>query len=322
MSFAMTNSVQQVPSFVELAIFATIAETESFSATARRLGVSKAMVSEAMSRLESKLGVALLQRTTRKVTLTEAGATTLPHAQRLLIAGRDAEEAATRSVTTPRGTLRVNAPMSFGLLHVVPALSAFAQLYPEIRVDLVLDDRVLDLVEGGFDLALRIGTLPDSSLVSQRLGTSRNVLVAHPEYLARHGSPRRPEDLANHAALLYSLSPTGSRWTLSRGSKTETIRVTGPLQANSSLALHQAVLQGLGIARIPMFIVGPDLAAGRLVQLLPGWRLPDQGIHALITHREHTPRKTRAFIDFIRARIGPRPYWETTQLDGDESPSP
>jgi DNA-binding transcriptional LysR family regulator len=316
----MTNNAQQVPPFVELAIFATIAETESFSATARRLGVSKAMVSEAMSRLEAKLGVALLQRTTRNVTLTEAGASALPHAQRVLIAGRDAEEAATRTLTTPRGTLRVNAPMSFGLLHVVPALSAFAQLYPEIRVDLVLDDRVLDLVEGGFDLALRIGTLPDSSLVSQRLGTSRNVLVAHPDYLSRRGHPQRPDDLAHHAALLYSLSPTRSRWTLSRGSKTETIRVTGPLQANSSLALHQALLQGLGIARIPMFVVGPDLAAGRLVQLLPGWRLPDQIIHALITSREHTPQKTRAFIEFIRDRIGNHPYWEPTALY-DEPPS-
>jgi len=294
----------------ELAIFAAVAEAEGFSAAARRLGVSKAMVSVAVARLEERLGVRLLQRTTRRLSLTEAGSAALPHAQRALLAARDAEEAATESLTSPRGVLRLNAPMSFGLLHVVPALGAFAKRYPEVRVDLVLDDRVLDLTEGGFDLALRIGTLPDSSLVAQRLGVSRNVLVAHPDYLARAGQPETPDELAEHAALLYSLSATRGRWTLSRGRRSVTIRVSGPLQANSSLALHRALLQGLGVARIPWFVVGEDLAKGRLVEVLPEWELPTQEIHALTTARDHLPRKTRAFIDFFRERLGTPPYWE------------
>jgi DNA-binding transcriptional LysR family regulator len=294
----------------DLAVFVAVAETEGFSAAARRLAVSKAMVSVAIARLEARLGVRLFQRTTRRISLTEAGAATLPHAQRSLLAARDAEEAATQSLASPRGVLRINAPMSFGLLHVVPALGAFAKTYAEVRVDLVLDDRVLDLVEGGFDLALRIGTLGDSGLVAQRIGTSRNVLVAHPDYLARAGEPRTPSDLLEHAALVYSLSSTGARWVLTRGSKSETVRVSGPLQANSSLALHQALLQGLGLARIPRFIVGDDLARGTLVQVLPEWSLAEQGIFALTTARTYLPRKTRVFIDFLRERIGEPPYWE------------
>lgn len=308
---------QQTPPLQDLAIFAAVAETEGFTSAARRLGASKAMVSTAVTRLEKRLGVRLLQRTTRRLSLTEAGAAALPHAQRSLLAARDAEEAARHTSTSPRGLLRVNAPMSFGLLHVVPALGAFAQTYPEVRVDLSLDDRVLDLAEGGFDLALRIGTLPDSSLISQRLCRSRNVLVAHHRYLARAGTPSNPTELAGHAALIYALSSTGARWTLTRGSRTETVRVSGPLQANSSLALHRALHQGLGLARIPWFVVGEDLAHGRLVEVLPGWRLPEQSVHALTTVRDYLPRKTHVFIDFFRRRLGRTPYWEHGQAAPD-----
>jgi DNA-binding transcriptional LysR family regulator len=294
----------------ELAVFAAVAEAEGFSAAARRLGLSKSMVSMAVSRLEQRLGVRLLQRTTRRLSLTEAGAATLPHAQRALLAARDAEEAANQTLTSPRGVLRVNAPMSFGLLHVVPALGAFARAYPEVRVDLVLDDRVLDLIEGGFDLALRIGLLPDSALIAQTLGRSRNVLAASPDYLARAGSPRAPDDLTRHAALLYSLASAGPRWSLSREGQKESIKVSGPLKANSSLALRQALLQGLGIAAVPLFVVGEDLASRRLVRVLPAWELPEQPIHAITTARDYVPQKTRAFVDFFRARLGERPYWE------------
>jgi len=304
------NNALDALTLPELAIFAAVAEADGFSAAARRLGVSKAMVSGAVSRLESRLGVRLLQRTTRQLSLTEAGLAMLPHVQRALGAAQEAREAATQSLAAPRGTLRLNAPMSFGLLHVVPALNAFARLYPEVHVDLVLDDRVLDLTEGGFDLALRIGALPDSALIAQSLGRSRNVLVAHPDYLARAGTPEQPADLSRHAALSYSLSATVGRWTLERAGRSETVRVKGPLQANSSLALHQALKAGLGVARIPTFVVGDDLARGLLVRVLPEWSLPEQGIFALTTARDYLPRKTRAFIDFFRERIADPPYWE------------
>jgi DNA-binding transcriptional LysR family regulator len=307
--FVNTNNVPGAH-LHDLVVFAAVAESAGFSAAARRLGVSKAMVSTAIARLERRLGVRLLQRTTRRLSLTEAGSAALPHAQRSLRAARDAEEAATQSLISPRGVLRLNAPMSFGLLHVMPALGAFAQKYPEVSVDLVLDDRLLDLTEGGFDLAIRIGTLADSALVAQRLGRSRNVLVAHAEYLARAGHPATPAALGEHAALIYSLSATGSRWTLTRGKSTETVRMRAHLQANSSLALRVALMQGLGLARIPAFVVGEDLAQGRLVRVLPEWDLPEQGIFALTTTRDALPRKTRAFIDFFRQRVGSPPYWE------------
>lgn len=313
MSFVKPND-GKAGSIDDLAVFAAVAETEGFSAAARRLGASKAMVSVAVARLEGRLGVRLLHRTTRRLSLTEAGLATLPHAQRAVVAARDAEEAAVHAHVSPRGVLRLNAPMSFGLLHVVPALAAFAKAHAEVHVDLVLDDRVLDLVEGGFDLALRIGTLPDSTLIAQPLGRSRNVLVAHPEYLARAGVPSSPDDLLRHDALVYSLSATGAKWTLTRGTRSETVRVKSKLLANSSLALQQALLAGLGLARIPWFVVGDDLAAGRLVQVLPAWSLPPLAIHALTAARGLVPKKVRAFVDFFRARIGDPPYWETGAL--------
>jgi DNA-binding transcriptional LysR family regulator len=254
--------------------------------------------------------VRLLQRTTRRLSLTEAGAACLPHAQRAVLAAKDAEEAATQALASPRGVLKLNAPMSFGLLHVVPALGEFTRASPEVRVDLVLDDRILDLVEGGFDLAIRIGTLPDSTLITQRIGTSRSVLVAHPDYLARAGKPRTPGELAEHAALVFSLSETGARWTLTRGAKTETVRVRGPLQANSSLALETVLGQGLGIARMPLFVVADELASGGLVQVLTDWQCAELGIFVITTAREYLPRKTRAFIDFFKERLGEPPYWE------------
>ncbi len=297
----------------ELSLFVAVAESEGFSAAARRLGVSKASVSVAIARLEARLGVRLFQRTTRSLSLTEAGKAVLPHAQRSLLAARDAEEAATRALASPRGLLRVNAPMSFGLLHVVPALGEFARRYSEVRVDLVLDDRVLDLVEGGFDLALRIGDLPDSSLVALRIGTSRNVIVAHPEYLRERGSPRSPAELKEHAALVYSLSSSGARWTFTRGAESQSVRVEPRLLANSSLALRQALLHQLGVARMPWFVVGEELARGELVRLLPDWQLPELGIFALVSARDYLPPKTRVFIEFLRETLGDPPCWERMQ---------
>jgi DNA-binding transcriptional LysR family regulator len=308
--FEKVNNPSSPASLDDLATFAAVAEAESFSAAARRLQRSKAMVSVAVARLEQQLGARLFQRTTRRLSLTESGKATLPHAQRAVTAAQEALDAATQTTARPRGELRVNAPMSFGLAHVVPALGALSRLAPEVVVDLVLDDRVLDLIEGGFDLALRIAELPDSSLVAQRLSRSRSVLVAHPDYLSRHCAPRRPADLALHSALLYSLSPTSARWTLHRGKRSETVRVKPALKANSSLALQQALAQGLGVARMPLFLVGEELRQGRLVQLLPDWNVPELGIFAVTTSRAYQPAKTRAFIEFFKSRLGEPPYWE------------
>jgi DNA-binding transcriptional LysR family regulator len=317
----VANNKDPSAALSELAVFAAVAEAEGFSAAARRLGLSKSMVSTAVTRLEQRLGVRLLQRTTRRMSLTEAGHAALPHAQRVLLAARDAEEAATQCNLSPRGVLRVNAPMSFGLLHVMPSLGAFARINPEVQVDIVLDDRVLDLTEGGFDLAVRVGNLQDSALVAHPLGISRNILVAHHDYLALRGAPRAPSDLTAHATLNYSLASSGLRWTLTREGRSETVRIRPTLQANNSLALREALLQRLGIARIPLFVVGQDLAEGRLTQVLSEWELPSQGIYALTTSRDHLPRKTRAFIDFFREHLGTPAYWEPVAVRDSKGPT-
>lgn len=306
-SFTLPNDAPPLP---ELAIFVAVADAEGFSAAARRLGVSKAMVSTSITRLEKKLGARLLQRSTRRLALTEAGAQALPHARRALEAGRDAVEAATAARVSPRGTLKVAAPMTFGLLHLAPALGDFAQANPELSVELVLDDRMVDLVAGGFDLALRIGALPDSSLVAHRLGRTVSVVVASPKYLETAPPLRRPEDLEAHRALIYSVSPTGDRWVFARDGREVKVRVHGPLRVNSSLALRDAALQGLGVARVPLFAVADALASGQLVRVLGRWAMPEQAISVVTTAREFQPRKTRAFIDFFRARFGGRPPWE------------
>lgn len=297
-----------IPNDVEVplsgwSVFVAVAETGGFSSAARRLGGSKAMVSTTVTKLEAALGAKLFQRTTRKLSLTEAGASALPHAQRALTASRDATEAALQTRLSPRGTLKVSAPMTFGLLHVAPALGAFARQFPELKVELVLDDRMVDLVAGGFDLALRIGDLPDSALIATRLGTNRSVLVATPEWLASRPRLKRPEDLANEPALVYSLAPRGDRWTVTRKGREVTVRVRAVIEANNSLALREMALQGLGIARIPRFAVEQELESGALTRVLPGWEFAEQGIFAVTTAREYQPLKSRAFIDFFRKRL-------------------
>jgi DNA-binding transcriptional LysR family regulator len=294
----------------DLELFVAVAETGGFTAAAARLGVSKATVSVAVARLEAQLGVRLFHRSSRRVAPTEAGLAALPHARRALDAARDAAEAAREGLAAPRGVLRLDVPHSFGLLYVMPVVNRFLVRYPEVTVDLVLDDRPLDLVAGGFDLALRIGTLADSGLVAQRIAPIAGVLVAHPAYLDRRGRPEEPRDLAGHDTLVYSLSPTGARWPVQRGGRTEEVVATPRLRATSSLALLQAVREGLGVARMPRFVVAEDLAAGRLERVLPGWDMPSLGLYALTTAREGSPRKTAAFLELFRDWIGSPPRWD------------
>lgn len=300
--FAMTNSLPLWE------IFVAVAETEGFSAAARRLSLSKAKVSTAVSQLEQRLGVRLLQRSTRRLSLTDDGRATLPHAQRALQASRDAEEAASESRARPRGPLKVNAPMSFGLLHVAPHVASFVRKFPDVNVDLAFDDRLVDLIEGGFDLGVRIGVLSDSSLIAQRIGRSRMALVASAAYVKKHGAPRKPEDLGQHATLVYSLAP--STWVLTQGRRTQSIRLRPALKANSSLALKEPLLDGVGIARMPIFSIADELKAKRLVPLLTEWELPELPIHVVTTAREHTPLKTRAFVDHLKKCWGEPLSWE------------
>jgi len=303
---------QQMPeSMGSIPVFVAVVEANSFTKAARKLGLTKSAVSRRVSDLEDELGVRLLQRTTRRLSLTEAGARYFEHARHALLEAQAAEDAATELQRVPRGRLRINAPMSFGRLHVAPMIPSFLDRYPEIHIDMTMEDRVVDLVEGGYDLAIRVGSLPDSSLVARKLAPSHNVVCATPAYVRKHGSPKNPDALVDHDCLLYAYFSEANEWTFIRDGRQQTVRVSGSYRVNNSEALREAVIQGVGVARIPTFIVGPDIAENRLVPLLCDYTMPAQDIYAVWPERRHLPTKVRVFIDFLSERIGgERPVWD------------
>lgn len=291
--------------FKQLQAFVRTAERGSQSAAGRELGITPAMVGRTLRALEDRLGVRLLHRTTTRQSLTPAGEAFHAGAAAVLDALEAAERAASERQAEPQGVLRVNAPMSFGVRHLVPALAAFGAAYPRVRVELVLNDRVVDLVDEGYDVAVRIGTLRDSTLVARRLAVCRMVLCAAPDYLRRHGAPATPDALRGHACLLYSNSPGGS-WMLGG----QAVAVSGPLVANNGDALMQAALAGQGVILQPTFIVGDALRGGGLVLLLPEWPARDLHVHAVYPAARNLPPKVRRFVDFLAGRFGPAP-WDT-----------
>jgi len=294
-----------------MAAFARVVEAESFSAAARVLGLSKSAVSKQVSRLEDRLGLRLLNRTTRRLSLTEAGAAFYQGCQRVVAEAEAAEQAVTHLAGAPRGRLRVNAPMSFGVRHVSPALPEFLGRYPELAVDLTLNDRMVDLVEEGFDVGVRVAPLVDSSLVARRLAPNRSVLSAAPAYLEARGAPRDIDELEHHACLIYSYQATGAGWRLTGPGGARRLNVSGPLKVNNGDAILAAALGGLGIALLPCFICGDDLRAGRLVRVLPDWGLAsDSAVSAVYPAARHLSPKVRVFVDFLVERFGDKPYWD------------
>lgn len=293
-----------------LQVFVRIAETGSFSAAARDLGLSKSAASKKLAALEDRLGARLFNRTTRRLSLTEAGIDFLERAQRILAELEEAEQAAGRLTDEPRGVLRVNAPMSFGIQHVAPALADFMTRYPDLAVTLDLDDRRVSLIEEGYDVAVRIADLPDSSLVARKLAPARRVVCASPAYWAEHGLPVHPRELAHHNCLIYAYLPTQNDWRFRGPSGPLTVRVAGNLKANNGDVLREAALAGLGVCLAPTFLVGDDLRAGRLGTALDSFADDSLAIYAVYPHRRHLSAKVRAFVDFLAGRFGPRPYWD------------
>lgn len=295
-----------------MAIFAHVVEAGSFSGAAAALGLSKSAVSKQVARLEDRLGVRLLNRTTRQLSLTEAGTAFYDHCRQLVADAEAAEAAVTHLAGAPRGTLRVTAPMSFGQHHVAPALPAFLDAYPELCVDLQLNDRWVDVVEEGFDLAIRIGQLPDSSLVARRLAPMRRILCAAPRYLETRGRPAHPRDLAGHSCLIYSYLASGRTWRFQGPDGDVRVQVAGPLEINNGDALLAATRGGAGIAHLPSFIASADICTGRVETVLPQWRDPEAGaVQAVFPAARNLSPKVRVFVDFLARHFGPTPYWES-----------
>ena len=291
--------------------FVRVAETKSFSEAARRLRSSKSLVSRQVAALEAELGVRLFHRTTRSLSLTEEGRGYHEQVARILTEIEEANLSVSKSQEAPRGRLRVSAPMSFGILHIGPAIRDFLAQYPEVELNLSLNDRYVDVVDEGFDLAIRVGRLSDSSLISRRLGQYRMMLCASPAYLKNHPAPTDPDDIKQHACLCYSTNSLVPEWTFVRpDGKPWPVQIKGPLHANNGDVLHAAALQGLGLVYLPSFIVGPDVQASALVSLLPDSVPTDTAIHAVYPHSRHLSPKVRALIDFLAGRFGARPHWD------------
>lgn len=283
----------------DMAIYSRVVETGSFSAAAEQLNLSKAAVSKAVSRLEGHLGVRLLNRTTRRLTPTEAGYAFQGYCQQVVASAEEAEQHLGQLRDVPRGTLKLTTPYTWGISRVAPLLPRFLARYPDIRVNLVLDDHNLDLVAGGFDLAMRLGAPPDSSLVARKLTDVYSVLVATPGYLERYGTPKTPCDLLRHNCLSFSELTQATRWWFEGPDGEETVTTSGQLWINASLGLYETVMAGIGIARMPSYLVAEDLAAGRLVRLLENYKTAPRPLYAVYPHRKHLATKVKAALEFF-----------------------
>ena len=297
-------------SFQQMSVFAKVVGAGSLSAAARELGLSPALVSRKLAALEARLGVRLINRTTRSLHLTDEGASYYEACSRVLAEVDEADAAVAAGRVEPQGVLRVALPASFGHVHVAPRIPEFAAQYPKVRLALSLSDRSVSVIEEGFDLAVRIAELEDSSLAARRLAPNRRVVCASPQYLERHGMPRLPEDLLHHNVL--TTSDFAMTWDFKdpRG-KPGSVRVSGRYACDNWEVLREWALAGLGIALKSTWDIYRHLQDGSLVALFPGYSFhSDVAIYAVYPHRRHLPAKTRVFIEFLAASFGPEPYWD------------
>jgi DNA-binding transcriptional LysR family regulator len=295
--------------FHAIAAFAKVVEMGSFARAAERLGVSVSSVSRQVTELEAHLDARLLNRTTRRLSLTEAGRAFHERAVQLLADLEEAEESAGAGAVTPRGRLRISCAVTFGMRYLTPVVAAFMARHPQMSFEVELSDRIVDLVDEGFDAAVRIGAVGGQNLVARKVGATQLVCCASPAYLARNGEPRTPEDLARHACLVYTYAPQRETWTFTdRTGSERKVRIAGPVHANNGSFLQALALEGIGIAYEPDFIVGPDVRAGRLVPILRDFAPPPTGIHVVYASRRHLSAKVRAFSDFLAERFA-QPAW-------------
>lgn len=285
--------------------FVAVVDAGSFVGAADRLNQSKAVVSKHIAQLEQTLGARLLHRTTRRLSLTPEGEAFLARSREMLTQWQEAADEVSHQVIQARGRLRVNAPVSYGMLVLAPLWPVFMEMHPQVLLDMTLSDRVADLVEEGFDLAIRIGALRDSTLVSRSLGRTRLVACASPTYLAQNGSPQEPEQLRQHRVLGYSLLSSGDVWSFTRLSdgQLHEVKISPVMLSNNGDVCREAAVQGQGITLQPDFLIRDDLVKGQLVEVLPGWHSRTLGIHAVYPSRRHLPVKVRLLIEYLQQRI-------------------
>ena len=293
-------------------VFARVVEAGSFSAAGRELGAAPSSVSRRISDLEYELGARLFHRTTRKLSLTEAGRLFYGRAAKILIEVDEAKLAVSQGDGAPSGILRLSAPASLGRLHIAQALAAFHQRYPAVQVVMAVTDRLVDLVEEGFDLAIRVGRMRESSLIARRIGSGRRIVSAAPAYLEGAGVPEAPADLADHNCLTFRSHPGSNIWRFKGPAGTSEVRARGSLFANDGEALAAAAVAGLGVILVPEWLTGKELRRGRLVEIMPGFQaVPGETpLYAVYAHQRHLPPKVRAFVDFLVERFGPGARWD------------
>lgn len=293
--------------FGDLDVFAHVVTARSMSAAGRQLNLSPAVISKRIRRLEERLGVRLLQRTTRQLSLTEAGQGFYERVVAILGSIEEAEAWVASGAGQARGTLRVSAPTSFGRMHIAPHLKPFLDANPLVTVDLILSDDFVDIIGEGFDLAIRVADLRDSSLVAKRLAPNHRVLCAAPSYLATHGTPTDIGSLARHTLIAHNTD----QWRLDGPEGTVSVRLTGPLRTNSSEVVREALLAGVGIALRSTWDIGPELQSGRLVRVLPDYSVGNRvAVHAVYPSRRHMEQKVRAFVGYLAELYGATPYWD------------
>lgn len=293
-----------------MAVFARVVEAGSFSEAARRAGTSRSSISKAVAKLEKSLGAHLLNRTTRHLSLTEIGAAVAEHCARILEEATEAEKLVGSLSNEARGVLRVSASVAFGTLHVAPALAEFLPRHPELKIDLSITDRWVNLAEEGFDVAIHVSGDPPPNLVARPLAPVRRQLCATPEYFRRRGIPRTPADLAEHNCLDYTRSGEPGRWRFTGPEGEISVPINGPLHVDDDEALSQAVLGGLGVGLLPTFIVGKALQNGDLQAVLSEYIPVERHVYAMYLPTRHLPNKVRVFIDFMLSHIGAEPYWD------------
>lgn len=290
-------------------VFAQVVQSGSFSKAAEVLGMSKSSVSKKVSFLEDRLGVRLLNRTTRKLSLTEVGRVFFERCERIMSEAEEAELAITRLQDEPRGQLKISAPVSFGVKHLGNPMAQFMSRYGDLNVELSLNDRFIDIVDEGFDLALRIGRLSDSSLIARKVGSSRLMLCASPDYWVQHGKPSHPSELETYNCLSYTLARDAGHWLFQEKGKEFSVKATGAIKANNGDIVSDLAVAGAGVLLSPAFIVGRDIAQGNLEVALEEYEVEPINIYAVYPHNRHLSAKVRLFVDFLKEWFDGCPSW-------------